>query len=75
MSGYDDSYNTSSGGAESKFPASNPGGIAESDQPARIRGDYEQDPNTSTGGGQGMGSSRGGKIQISLNIRCLFLLD
>lgn len=61
MSGYggDDSY-TSRGGAESKFPASNPGGIAESDQPARIRGEYEQDPDTSTGGGQGMGSSRGG---------------
>lgn len=67
MSGYDrDNSYTSRGGAESKFSASNPGGIAESDQPARIRGEYEQDPNTSTGGGQGMESSRGGMYQAAL---------
>lgn len=36
----------------------NTGGIAESDKPAQYRGGYENDPNTSTGGG--LGSSMGG---------------
>lgn len=44
---------------DSNYGSSNTGrgssGIAASDEPARVRGEYEQNPNTTTGGGRGGG--------------------